>query len=284
MGSTNGFLAMSQTSTATALPHAGGSAEKRIRSANPSPNGTGTRVAGFDVATLDLTEATRSIIETSKQRRDRPLYFTSVNGEVVARADRDESFAALFRSADQILVDGQPLVMASRLLCRTPIPERVATTDLFPAAAKAAERTGTTFYMLGADPDEIEKAVSNVRKAYPRLTILGHSHGYLKGRDLEDKIDEINRLGPDILWLGLGVPLEQRFSLDYLARLPNVGIVKTTGGLFNFLSGKNRRAPLWMQKVGLEWLWRIRVEPRRLFWRYLTTNPRALYAILKDSA
>jgi len=179
MDSTNGFLAMSQTSAATALLQTGGRTEKHIRTANPSLNGTGTRVTGFDVATLDLAEATRSIIETSKQRRDRPLYFTSINGEVVARADRDESFAELFRSADQIFVDGQPLVMASRILCRTPIPERVATTNLFPAAARTAERTGTTFYMLGADPDEIEKAVSNVRKAYPRLRIFGHSHGYL---------------------------------------------------------------------------------------------------------
>jgi len=240
-------------------------------------------IGGFKVAALDRQAAARSIIEGASARRGRPLYFTSINGEVIARADMDKNIAKLFSSADQILADGQPLVLASRFLCRMALPERVATTDLFHDVACMAERSGSTFYMFGADETENRKAVAAVRKAYPRLNIVGHSHGYLGGALLEDKLDEINRLAPDILWLGLGVPLEQKFVLDFAHRLPDVGVIKTSGGLFNFLSGKNSRAPGWMQRAGFEWLWRTLLEPRRLFWRYLTTNPRALYAILRHS-
>ena len=102
----------------------------------------------------------------------------------------------------------------------------------------------------------------------------------LRDDALRAKVDEIDALAPDYLWVALGVPYEQAFVEKYAARLSNVGVIKTSGGLFNFLSGSRSRAPRWMQDIGLEWAWRIWLEPRRLFWRYLTTNPRALYLLL----
>ena len=83
--------------------------------------------------------------------------------------------------------------------------------------------------------------------------------------------------------LTLGVPYEQAFVEVFTQRLGNVGVIKTSGGLFNFLSGSRARAPRWMQTMGLEWAWRMWLEPRRLFWRYLTTNPRALYLLFNKS-
>lgn len=250
---------------------------------NVLPETESVTIGGFSVAVLDRQAAAQTMIEAASTRRGRPYFFTSINGEVIARSHMDASVAELFSTADQILADGQPLVLASRLLCRRPLPERVATTDLFHDVARLAQERGTTFYMLGADEAENHRAVAAVRAAYPRLEVVGHSHGYLTGAALDAKLVEINRLAPDILWLGLGVPLEQKFVRDYADRLPNVGLIKTSGGLFNFLSGKNRRAPRWMQRAGFEWLWRMLLEPRRLFWRYLTTNPRALYVILRYS-
>jgi exopolysaccharide biosynthesis WecB/TagA/CpsF family protein len=100
------------------------------------------------------------------------------------------------------------------------------------------------------------------------------------GEALRAKVAEINALAPDYLWVALGVPYEQAFVEEFTPDLSNVGVIKTSGGLFNFLSGSRARAPLWMQHAGLEWAWRIWLEPRRLFWRYLTTNPRALYLLL----
>lgn len=242
-------------------------------------------VGGMPVSTADRKTTAALMIRAARERRGgrRPLYFTSVNGEAIARASVDNAIGSLFKSADHIAADGQPLVLASRWLCRHRLPERVATTDLFHDVAKLAEKSGSTFYLLGSTEAENLRAVAVIKAAYPALKIVGHSHGYLTGEALEAKLDEIDRLAPDILWLGLGIPLEQIFVRDYSVRLPNVGVIKTAGGLFNHLSGKNPRAPGWMQKAGFEWLWRTLIEPRRLFWRYLTTNPRALYAILRYS-
>jgi exopolysaccharide biosynthesis WecB/TagA/CpsF family protein len=218
-----------------------------------------------------------------RRRTGRPLFLTSANGEVLARCSTEPQTERLFRAADLINADGQPLVTVSRLKSSTPLPERVATTDLFHVVARKAQAAGLSFYMLGADETENAAAVARIEQTYPNLRILGRCHGYLKGEDLRAKIVEINRLAPDYLWLALGVPAEQRFVDEFMPLLSNVGVIKTSGGLFNFLSGSRTRAPCWMQQAGLEWVWRVWLEPRRLFWRYLTTNPRALYLLLHKS-
>ena len=239
-------------------------------------------LGGLRLAVLDLEQTADFMIEMvfPQRRLARPLYLTSANGEVLARCSTEPMTDRLFRSADLINADGQPLVTVSRLKSSTPLPERVATTDLFHVVARKAQAAGLTFYMFGADEAENATAVANVRKLYPDLKIVGHSHGFLRGEALRAKVDEINALAPDYLWLALGVPYEQAFVEEYTSRLFNVGVIKTSGGLFNFLSGSRVRAPHWMQLAGLEWAWRIWLEPRRLFWRYLTTNPRALYLLL----
>ena len=242
-------------------------------------------LGGLRLAVLDLEQTANFMIDMvfPQRRVDRPLYLTSANGEVLARCSTEPLTDRLFRTADLINADGQPLVTVSRFKSPTPLPERVATTDLFHVVAAKARAAGLTFYMFGADEAENASAVANVRKKYPDLRIVGHSHGYLKGDALRAKVDEINALAPDYLWIALGVPYEQAFVEAFGARLSNVGVIKTSGGLFNFLSGSRARAPQWMQNVGLEWAWRIWLEPRRLLWRYLTTNPRALYLLFNKS-
>src|ERR1700679_2783532 len=242
-------------------------------------------LGGLRLAVLDLEQTANFMIDVvfPQRRIGRPLYLTSANGEVLARCSTEPMTDRLFRAADLINADGQPLVTVSRLKSSTPLPERVATTDLFEVVARKAAAAGLTFYMFGADEEENATAVANVQKMFPNLKIVGHSHGYLRGDALRAKVDEINALAPDYLWVALGVPYEQSFVEEFSPRLFNVGIIKTAGGLFNFLSGSRPRAPRWMQAVGLEWAWRIWLEPRRLFWRYLTTNPRALYLLFNKS-
>jgi len=239
-------------------------------------------LGGLRLAVLDLEQTANFMIEMvfPQRRLNRPLYLTSANGEVLARCSTKPMTSRLFRAADLINADGQPLVTASRFRSKTPLPERVATTDLFHAVARKAEAAGLTFYMLGADEAENAAAVASVREQYPGLKIVGRCHGFLRGEALRAKVSEINALAPDYLWVALGVPYEQAFVEEFTPDLSNVGVIKTSGGLFNFLSGSRARAPLWMQHAGLEWAWRTWLEPRRLFWRYLTTNPRALYLLL----
>ena len=194
----------------------------------------------------------------------------------------------LFRAADLINADGQPLVTVSRLKSPLPLPERVATTDLFHVVASKAWKPQVPhlLYVRRRRQESARtppRSPTSARCGHPRLRIIGQCHGYLRGDELRAKVDEINELAPDYLWVALGVPYEQAFVAEFVPRLDKVGIIKTSGGLFNFLSGSRRRAPQWMQDAGLEWVWRIWLEPRRLFWRYLTTNPRALYLLLHRS-
>jgi exopolysaccharide biosynthesis WecB/TagA/CpsF family protein len=241
-------------------------------------------LGGLRLAVLDIEQTANFMVEMvfPQRRIDRPLYLTSANGEVLARCSTEPMTDRLFRAADLINADGQPLVTISRLKS-TPLPERVATTDLFHVVARKAQAARLTFYMFGAAEAENAAAVASVQSMYPDLRIVGRSHGYLRGDALRAKVDEINALAPDYLWVALGVPYEQAFVEEYTPRLFNVGVIKTSGGLFNFLSGSRARAPEFMQKIGLEWAWRIWLEPRRLFWRYLTTNPRALYLLFNKS-
>ncbi|NEU94458.1 WecB/TagA/CpsF family glycosyltransferase [Bradyrhizobium uaiense] len=238
-------------------------------------------IGGLRLAVLDREQTADFMVEAvyPNRRVNRPLYLTSANGEVLSRCSTEPMTDRLFRAADLINADGQPLVMVSRLRSSKPLPERVATTDLFHDVACKAEKLGLTFYLFGANDAENKAAIANVRRAYPALKIVGHSHGYLRGDALRAKVDEINALAPDFLWVALGVPYEQSFVDEFMPLLGNVGVIKTSGGLFNFLSGSRPRAPRWMQVVGLEWAWRLWLEPRRLFWRYLTTNPHALYLL-----
>jgi N-acetylglucosaminyldiphosphoundecaprenol N-acetyl-beta-D-mannosaminyltransferase len=258
--------------------------ERRANSVGRAATASIPRITlgGLRLAVLDLEQTANFMIEMvfPQRRLNRPLYLTSANGEVLARCSTEPMTERLFRAADLINADGQPLVTASRFRSQIPLPERVATTDLFHVVARKAQAAGLTFYMLGADDAENAAAVASVREQYPDLKIVGRCHGFLRGEALRAKVAEINALAPDYLWVALGVPYEQAFVKEFTPGLSNVGVIKTSGGLFNFLSGSRARAPLWMQQAGLEWAWRIWLEPRRLFWRYLTTNPRALYLLL----
>jgi N-acetylglucosaminyldiphosphoundecaprenol N-acetyl-beta-D-mannosaminyltransferase len=240
-------------------------------------------LGGLPIARLGRAGTAELMIAAARSRpwHDRPLIITSANGEVLSRCRNEPRIAALFAKADLINADGQPLVIASRALGQA-LPERVATTDLFHDVAQRAEPLGLSFYLLGATEDENRKACERASVLFPRLNIVGRSHGYLDGAALERRVDEIDALAPAILWVAFGVPREQEFCARFAHRLPNVRVIKTSGGLFNFLSGTRARAPAWMQRASLEWAFRVAQEPRRLFWRYAVTSPHAIYLLARS--
>jgi N-acetylglucosaminyldiphosphoundecaprenol N-acetyl-beta-D-mannosaminyltransferase len=240
-------------------------------------------IGGLPIAVIDRAQSARLMTDLVAARRDsnRPaLVFTSANGQVLSMCAQDADVRNLFMDADVVHADGMPLVFASRWLCNKPLPERVATTDLFHDVAKLAERHGTAFYLLGADDATIELAVRHALSLYPRLRICGYRSGYFSGEQEPEIVAKINAASPDILWVGMGVPRELSFAVRNRQHLRRVGIIKTSGGLFDFLSGKNPRAPDWMQAAGLEWAYRTFLEPQRLAGRYLMTNPHAAFLLL----
>jgi len=135
--------------------------------------------------------------------------------------------------------------------------------------------------MLGGEAEINRRAVEETQKRFPSLQIVGARDGYFERSDEAEVIAEITRLKPDVLWISLGAPLEQEFVTRNLDALRGVGVVKTSGGLFDFLALAKRRAPLWVQRAGFEWLFRMALEPRRLFMRYLVTSPHAVLVMLR---
>jgi N-acetylglucosaminyldiphosphoundecaprenol N-acetyl-beta-D-mannosaminyltransferase len=242
------------------------------------------RIGGLPIAVIDRAKSAQLMIDIALHRRNSglpPVIFTSANGQVLSLCARQPRIRELFLETDLIHADGMPLVFVSRLVHKTPLPERVCTTDLFHNVAEIAPQAGARIFLLGATKAVIEEAARRVRGLYPDLAVVGHASGYLRRAGDEARIvDVINAAQPDILWLGLGAPAEQEFSLHLRDRLRGVGLIKTSGGLFDYLSGKNARAPYWMRAAGLEWAFRMYLEPRRLAGRYLATNPHALFLLL----
>jgi exopolysaccharide biosynthesis WecB/TagA/CpsF family protein len=240
-------------------------------------------VGGLATACLSRDGLARMMLQDCLDARGNPnrhpkLVFAS-NGHAIALAAQDEAFRFTFEQADIIHADGQAAVFASRLLTATPIPERSATTDFIHDASKMAAEHGLRFFLLGATEEANAEAARVLRETYPGLQIVGRRHGYF-GRDEEDELcDDINLTLPDVVWVGLSVPLEYEFAVRNKTRL-RAGWLVTCGGCYNFVTGAYKRAPGWMQACGLEWLYRLAKEPRRLFWRYAVTNPLAIFYLL----
>lgn len=242
-----------------------------------------TMVGGLTVACLDRPATADLIVDAALRRRGGrclPALFTSANGQVLSLAWRKSAIRRLLALPDLVSADGQPMVIASKYLTNAPLPERVATTDLFHDVAARAIEHGLSFYFLGATATENAAAVQCVRLRYPRLTIAGSRDGFFSPSEEAEICREIAALRPDVLWVSMGVPREQEFAIRNRYALRGVGAIKTSGGLLNFLSGRCSRAPKWMQDAGLEWLYRMALEPRRLLWRYASTNVHAAYLLL----
>ncbi|TXN06763.1 WecB/TagA/CpsF family glycosyltransferase [Methylobacterium sp. WL103] len=242
-------------------------------------------LGGLPIAITDCATAADMLVNLALSRRGAfkpPAIVTSANGQVLSLCARDREVRRMFDACDLCHADGMPLVFASYLQRRTPrLPERVATTDLFHSVAQVAVRRRISFYLLGSTDAGMDLASANVRRIYPDLELVGAHHGYLDEAGAEEQVRRIAQAQPDILWIGMGVPREQRFALRWREALAGVGVIKTSGGLFDFLSGAQRRAPNWMQQAGLEWVFRAWQEPDRLMLRYLTTSPHALYLLLR---
>jgi N-acetylglucosaminyldiphosphoundecaprenol N-acetyl-beta-D-mannosaminyltransferase len=221
----------------------------------------------------------RECLEARAGDRMTPKLIFGANGQAISLAAQNPEFRRFHEIADHVHADGQPLVLAARLLAHPPIPERSAVTDFFHDAAAVARDHGVRFFLLGATEDVSAACAEIMRARYPGLVIAGRRHGYFRRDEEEAVCAEINAASADVVWVGLGIPLEQGFCVRNRDRI-RAGWLVAAGGCFNYVTGHYGRAPAWMQRAGLEWLYRLCREPRRLFWRYATTNPHALYLLL----
>jgi N-acetylglucosaminyldiphosphoundecaprenol N-acetyl-beta-D-mannosaminyltransferase len=201
----------------------------------------------------------------------RSCHIVVINAAKVVKARSDRLLAEIIQSADLVGADGVPVVWASRLL-GDPLPARVNGTDLMEALFEMAARKSYSVFLLGARPQVIENAVNRLRRQYPNLRIAGYRHGYFTSEDEEQQAAAmISASRPDILMLGMSTPMKEIWVSRH-KELLNVPVIHGVGGSFDIVGGITKRAPKWMQNSGLEWLYRLYQEPRRMWRRYLLTN------------
>lgn len=221
----------------------------------------------------DVVRLRQGVLET-------PRIVTASNGYVIATYHLSPRFRTLIDGADLVDADGMSLVFASRLFLKKPLIERAATTDFIEDASRLASENRIKFYFLGAKPGVADLAADKLRARHPGLQIVGTRDGYFDLADIDLIAKDINDSGAEILWLGMGSPVQEEVAYMLQARAKNLAWIRTCGGLFDHCSGTMPRANKLMQRVGLEWLHRAALEPRRLGRRYALTNPVALFHLL----
>lgn len=207
---------------------------------------------------------------------ERASYVVTPNVDHIVRLEKDEAFRRAYSGADLILTDGMPLVWISGLL-GTPIREKVSGSDLFPKLCERAAARGLTMFFLGAAEGVAAEAAENMQRKYPGLQVKGvYSPPFGFERDEAESeriVGIVKEAAPQILILALGSPKQEIFISENLKRM-DVPVSLGLGAALDFAAGNIPRAPGWMQRCGLEWLFRLMREPRRLFRRYLIDDMR----------
>ncbi|MBI4643521.1 MAG: WecB/TagA/CpsF family glycosyltransferase [Deltaproteobacteria bacterium] len=238
-----------------------------------------TELLGIKITPGTMEEFCREL--TRLIARERQSFIISANVYGINLAWQLPWLAAFYHRADLVYVDGAGVALGARLLGYR-LPPRLTMADLaWPAAAYMA-RQGHSLYLLGNPPGVAAQAAERLRLASPGLKILGTHHGFFQkeGPENEAVIAEINHLRPDVLMVGLGMPLEQRWILDNYARV-EARVFWNVGAGFQYWAGAIPRCPRWMADSGLEWLFRLLLEPRRLAKRYLWGNTVFFFKVLQ---
>lgn len=233
----------------------------------------------FDPLTLEKT--TDAIFDLLNQGRRG--WLCTVNVAILMMMRSDGGLQNFVDRAAVVVADGQPLIWCAPWLGQV-LPERVAGVDLVDAVCARAARTGCGVYLLGANEAVVAVLAQRLREHHVDLQV-DFSDGYFTKDEAVIRADRIRDSGAKILFVGMGVPRQENFIEEQWDRL-GVGVAIGVGGSFDVLAGVRARAPLWMQRCGLEWLFRLIQEPRRLFARYLVTNCQFIWlvsrAILKN--
>jgi len=235
------------------------------------------RLFGIPVEAMTMGQTLDLVDEVIRERRS--LQIGVINAAKVVNMDKDPELRDAVLSSDIILADGAAVVWASKLL-RTPLPERVTGIDLMFGMFERGMERGYRVYCLGAT-EEISRTVEeNLARDYPGLVLAGRHHGYFTEEEAQDIADQVRDSKADILLVAMTSPKKERFLAKWMAHM-QVPVCHGVGGSFDVYAGKVERAPERWQKLGLEWLYRVKQEPGRLWKRYFFTNISFIWMLLK---
>jgi len=265
----------------------------------PDMNYPVVNILGFPVARLSMKQVLEIIdkaiaAHNENVQQEKTLHIVTANAEILYRAYADPDLGKLLKEADLITPDGNGAVKAAQRL-GNPVPERVTGVDLMWQLLPLAEEKGWRLYFLGAAEEVVSETVNVVMKKWPRLQIAGRRNGYFKPEEREQVITEIFESKAVIIFVALGFPAQDRLIIDMInkrreegrsiddkgekdLRLPAVAI--GVGGSFDAISGHVKRAPKWIQDLGLEWAYRFAQNPKRL--KRASALPKFVLAVRKQ--
>lgn len=234
-------------------------------------------VLGVGVCAQTLRHAVETIGAWIERRTPSYVCVTAVSG--IVESHWDPSFKAIHNAAAMVTTDGMPLVWVCRQAGH--VAERVYGPDLMLALCAESVARGWRHYLYGATDEVLERLSANLTARFPGLCIAGAFAPPFRPLDeAEDReiVERINAARPDIVWVGLGTPKQERWMAEHLGRV-SAPVMISVGAAFDFHAGVKRQAPAWMQRHGLEWLFRLCSEPRRLAHRYFVGNTTFLWLL-----
>ena len=249
--------------------------------ADPRPTRPSASIFDIPIDLAQPAELLRTISGWAAERRTRRVMY--VNAHVVNQSRMTPGLGAALRRADLVYCDGYGVRLAARVL-DLPVPHRMTGADWIWGLAALCELSDQPIYLLGSEPPIAREAAQRLKRWYPRLDVVGAHHGFfeLDSPHNERVIEHINAHGPAIVLVGMGTPKQELWVDRYADRLEGA-VVWTVGALFDYVSGHMPRAPRWLADNGLEWIFRLAIEPQRMWRRYLMGNPVFLKRVLTEA-
>ena len=220
------------------------------------------KILGVEIDNINLEEAgqiTKELVETSNKNCS---LVVAPNVEFIMTAQKDEEFFNILKTSKLATPDSVGVTIAGKLQ-KKPFKDRIPGQSYFRKVFEVGEKEGWTFYLLGGNGDIPKRAKEHVESIYPNAKIVGYHEGFFEEDSEEKVIVEINRLQPNVLFVAMGAPRQEKWIYKNRDKL-KVDIATGQGGTFDYEAGNIKRAPVWMQKCGIEWLWRLAKEPKRI--------------------
>ena len=234
-----------------------------------------TEILGVSVDALTYRDAVARVDKSVSSGT--PSWILAINPEKIMKALADEELNRLLMRADIFIPDGIGILWAGKLMGR-PFPQRVTGVDLLMTLVEEAAKRGWKIYLIGAAPGVADEVAKSWVKRFPGLTVVGCRDGYFDSTQEEEVAAAVRAAKPDLLFVGMGSPKQEKFIETYQKQM-GVPVCMGVGGSFDVISGKKKRAPVWMQKVGLEWSYRLIIEPSRIL--RMSALPKFMILVLR---
>ena len=245
-----------------------------------------THLFGLNIHNMSFAEANQHLLNVAADRQHPARVVVTPNVDHVVRLDSQPEFKQVYSTSDYIFADGMPVVWASKMSAN-PLPERVTGADLFVSLCKGCVEKNMSIFVVGGMPDQEDMLLRAFAQTYPGLqvSIFCPSMQFTPdGSEADTAIDLIQQAQPNIVFICLGMPKQEYFAFRYRREQTsrNAPLLLCVGAAMEFALGQKKRAPLWMQKIGMEWFWRLASEPRRLWQRYTTQGSKYIGILLRE--